>query len=321
MPRECSLPPNTRSVFGTTAASKARRTCGIAPLASSFAQTKSLRPVTRRESSSEVDRTGAEIATTHSMSASKLDASTAWPPSDAPTSAICDAPRSRSSALAAPRSMTGDHGFGGLNSSVVPVEPSWPRRLRASAGTPRATNRGAMSRHPEASQSRPCTRMARRAAGSSPYRSAFRISSPLVSCVVTDTWEWCYKRARGSHRGGGLRAAPRGRAQCVPALGVHERPHRRVHRSGAELPPERPSRRLALEGPHARLAHALGRDAPRRAASLAAVRGPLRALGGPHHPSGVRDPRGAERGGACAASTPRPSALRVPPRRQVRAHL
>ena len=106
----------------------------------------SFRPLTFRESASSTAWTGAEMLTTHSTSRSNDDARTAWPPIEAPTSAISFAPDRFSQAFAARRSATVDSGV------VLPVDPSYPRKFSASAGTPRATNRGAMSRHPVASQ-------------------------------------------------------------------------------------------------------------------------------------------------------------------------
>src|SRR5205814_1123824 len=82
------------------AAVKHPRTFGVARSESRSAHTKSLRPVIFFDSSSGMAATGAEIATTHSTSPSKLDASTALPPIDEPTSATSLTPRSRSTAVA-----------------------------------------------------------------------------------------------------------------------------------------------------------------------------------------------------------------------------
>src|SRR5207245_4050218 len=83
---------------------------------------------------------------------SQRDARTPYPPIDAPTSAISSAPRERRSAFVARRSVTADHGLSGRYRFVLPVEPSYPRRFSASAGTPRDAKRGATSRQPEPSQ-------------------------------------------------------------------------------------------------------------------------------------------------------------------------
>src|SRR5882762_7719865 len=111
--RECSRPPKRTSFLGALAAVKQLRTFGVARRESRSAHTKSFRPLIFFESSSGTAATGAETATTHSMSPSKLDASTALPPIEEPTSAISLTPRSRSAALAARRSATGVHGLSG----------------------------------------------------------------------------------------------------------------------------------------------------------------------------------------------------------------
>src|SRR2546430_13462901 len=111
--RECSLPPKTTSVLGTLAAAKQARTLGIRRRRSRSANTNSLRPLIFFESSSGTAATGAEIATTHSTSPSKLEASTALPPIEDPTRAISFTPRARNAALAARRSATGVQGLSG----------------------------------------------------------------------------------------------------------------------------------------------------------------------------------------------------------------
>src|SRR6266566_3840302 len=113
MARECSRPPKSTSFFGAFAALKHARTFGVARIESRSAQTNNLRPLIFFESSSGTAATGAEIATRQSMSPSKLDASTALPPIDEPTSAISLTPRSRNATLAARRSATGVHGLSG----------------------------------------------------------------------------------------------------------------------------------------------------------------------------------------------------------------
>src|SRR5713101_7644988 len=113
MARECSRPPKRTSFFGAVAALKQLRTFGVARSESRSAHTNTLRPLIFFESASETAATGAEIATTHSTSASKLDASTALPPIDEPTRAISVTPRDRSATLAARRSATGVHGLSG----------------------------------------------------------------------------------------------------------------------------------------------------------------------------------------------------------------
>src|SRR4029077_11180021 len=95
MARECSRPPKRTSFFGAPAAVKHASTFGVARSESRSAQTNSLRPVIFFESSSGTAATGAEIATTHSTSPSKLDARTALPPIDDPTSPISLTPRAR----------------------------------------------------------------------------------------------------------------------------------------------------------------------------------------------------------------------------------
>ena len=77
----------------------------------------------------------------------------------------------------------------------------------------------------------------------------------------------------------------------------------------AELPPERPPGRLALEGAPAARAHAVGRHALGHPAPLAALRRPLRALGRPHRAARLRHARRAQRG---AARAPRRAGARPP---------
>src|SRR5438874_327346 len=109
--RECSLPPKATSFFGAPAAAKQLSTFGIRRRRSRSANTNSFRPLIFFERSSGTAATGAEIATTHSMSPSKLDARTALPPIDEPTRAISFTPRARRAAFAAWRSATGVHGL------------------------------------------------------------------------------------------------------------------------------------------------------------------------------------------------------------------
>src|SRR2546423_255522 len=113
MARECSRPPKRTSFFGAAAAVKQLSTFGVARSESRSAHTNSLRPLSFFESSSGTAATGAEMATRHSTSPSKLDASTALPPIEDPTRAISFTPRARKAALAARRSATGVHGLSG----------------------------------------------------------------------------------------------------------------------------------------------------------------------------------------------------------------
>ena len=89
----------------------------------------------------------------------------------------------------------------------------------------------------------------------------------------------------------------------------------------AGLPPERPSRRLSIQGPHAPGAASVRGDALGYPAAVAPVRGSLRPVGRAHRAAGLRHSRRPERGAPGPPRANRRPALRVPGRRPLRADL
>ncbi len=87
-----------------------------------------------------------------------------------------------------------------------------------------------------------------------------------------------------------------------------------MHRPRAQLPPERASGRLAVQGAHGPVADALGRHALGHPPAVAPVRGPVRAVRRACRATGVREPRRAQRGAAGARGDRRRRPVRVPGR-------
>ena len=94
-----------------------------------------------------------------------------------------------------------------------------------------------------------------------------------------------------------------------------------MHRPGAQLPAERPPRRLAVQGAHDGLAAAVRRHALGRAAALAPVRRPVRAVRRAHRAAGLRHAGRAQRGHAGPARAHRRGRVRLPRRRPLGADL
>ena len=94
-----------------------------------------------------------------------------------------------------------------------------------------------------------------------------------------------------------------------------------MHRPVPQLPAERAPRRVTVQGAHDAGPAAVRRHALGRAAAVAAVRRPFRALGRPHGAARLRHPRGAQRGRPGAARAHRGGRVRLPRRRPVGADL
>ncbi len=116
------------------------------------------------------------------------------------------------------------------------------------------------------------------------------------------------------------RALRSGRAGVRP-LGGGQGRHRREHRPDAQLPAERPSRRVAFEGPPLPVAAALRRHALGHSTAVAPVRRPLRTVRGAHGAARLRHACRAERDHADAARARREAGVRLPGRRALGADL
>ncbi len=124
----------------------------------------------------------------------------------------------------------------------------------------------------------------------------------------------------GYPAGRGSRAVRRRRG-ILRRLGSRERRRRRVHRPRAQLSPERPSGRVALEGAPAARDDALGGDALGHPPAVAPVRRPLRPLRRAHRARRLCGARRAERGASHARRARRRSRIRLSRRRQMGAHI